>query len=122
MSAAGGPGDRGERDEPPYPALLDELKLGRAIPFLGAGASRVGFQEGGPSFLPSGSELANLLADYGNFPSSDKSDRADLSKVSSYLVDGTNREALRRKLRSVFTGTEARSTALHRLLAAVADN
>src|SRR5438067_1015049 len=117
MSAAAMP-----KDEPLYPALLDELRLGNAIPFLGAGASRVGFQEGGPKFLPSGSELANQLADYANFPVSETGDRADLSKMSSYLVDGINRDALRRKLRSVFMGTEAHSNRLHRLLAAVAQN
>jgi hypothetical protein len=116
MSAAPVP-----KDEPQYPALLDELRLGNAIPFLGAGASRVGFREGGPKFLPSGSELAHELADYANFPASEKTDRSDLSKMSSYLVDGINRDALRRKLRSVFTGG-AGSTPLHRLLAAVANN
>ena len=118
MSAAAIP-----KDEPLYPALLDELRLGNAIPFLGAGASRVGFQEGGPKFLPTGSELANQLADYANFPLSELGDRGDLSKMSSYLVDGINRDALRRKLRSVFTGADAHNTTpLHRLLAAVADN
>jgi hypothetical protein len=110
------------RVEPPYPAILDELKAGRAVPFLGAGASRVGFIEGGPAFLPSGSELAGLLADYANFPSTDKSERSDLSKVSSYLVDGTNRGALRRKLHTVFDNREIRPTPLHRMLAAVANN
>lgn len=110
------------KDEPQYPALLDELRLGRAIPFLGAGASRVGLEECGAKSLPSGSELANELADYANFPLSETSDRGDLSKMSSYLVDGINREALRRKLRSVFMGKEACSTPLHRLLAAVADH
>jgi hypothetical protein len=112
----------GPKGEPQYPALMDELRLGNAIPFLGAGASRVGFQDGGPNFLPSGSELANELANYANFPISEQSDRADLSKMSSYLVDGINRDALRRKLRSVFMGTHARFTPLHKLLAAVANN
>jgi hypothetical protein len=79
-------------------------------------------RKAGPKFLPSGSELANELADYANFPLSEKSDRGDLSKMSSYLVDGINRDALRRKLRGVFTGANARCTPLHRLLAAVADN
>jgi hypothetical protein len=110
------------KDEPLYPALLDELRLGNAIPFLGAGASRVGCQEGGFKSLPSGSELANELADYANFPLSEKNDRDDLSKMSSYLVDGINRDALRRKLRSVFAGPDTHSTQLHRLLATVADN
>src|SRR5437016_9067763 len=41
-------GDRREKIEPPFGAILDELRVGKAIPFLGAGASRVGFREGGP--------------------------------------------------------------------------
>lgn len=122
MSAFIEPGDRTDKVEPPYAAILDELRLGKAIPFLGAGASRVGFKEGGASFLPSGSELASMLADYANFPSSDKTERSDLSKVSSYLVDGTNRGALRRKLHTVFAGDQVHSTSLHRLLAKVANN
>jgi hypothetical protein len=118
MSAAAIP-----KDEPLYPALLDELRLGNAIPFLGAGASRVGFQEGGPKLLPTGAELATELADYANFPESEKGDRCDLSKMSSYLVDGINRDALRRKLRNVFTSLDARATTpLHLLLADVANN
>jgi SIR2-like domain len=116
------PGSPHQRVEPPYAAILDELRIGKAVPFLGAGASRVGFQEVGVSVLPSGSELARMLADYGNFPSTDAKERSDLSKVSSYLVDGTSRGALRRKLHSVFADGAARTTSLHRLLAAVAKN
>lgn len=117
MSAASIP-----KEEPQYPALLDELRLGNAIPFLGASASRVGLQAGAAKCLPSGSELANQLADYANFPVTEANDRGDLAKMSSYLVDGINREALRRKLRSVFTGANAYATPLHRLLASVANN
>jgi len=122
MSAAAVPGGRGGKIEPPYPAILDELKGGRAVPFLGAGASRVGFVEGDSGMLPSGAELAGLLADYANFPSNDRSERRDLSKVSSYLVDGTNRGALRRKLHTVFDSRDMRPTPLHHFLAAVANN
>lgn len=107
--------------EPPYGAILDELRVGKAVPFLGAGASKL-TTEGSGGTLPSGRELAWILAEYSNFPSSDEKDRSDLSKVSSYLVDGTNRETLRRKLRSVFAGTRVRPSPLHRLLADVANN
>ena len=85
------PGPRQHTVEPPYAAILDELRIGKAVPFLGAGASRVGPQEAGGSVLPSASQLASILADYGNFPSTDTRERSDLSKVSSYLVDGTSR-------------------------------
>jgi hypothetical protein len=115
------PGERSGKVEPPFGVILDELRLGKAIPFLGAGASRVGFKEGDPSFLPSGSELARILAERANFPSSDERERSDLSKVSSYLVDVASRDALRRKLRTVFTSGQAQSTRLHHLLAEVAN-
>jgi hypothetical protein len=116
------PSVRQPRIEPPYGAILDELRLGKAVPFLGAGASRLAALDGRPSPLPSGSQLANLLADYSSFPSQDEKDRCDLAKVASYLVDGTNRHSLRRKLRTLFAGTEVATTRLHRLLARVADN
>ena len=108
--------------EPPYGIILDELRSGHAIPFLGAAASRVGYTEGSPAFLPSGAQLANLLAEDAKFPSTDRYDRTDLAKVSSYYVDGSNRGALRRRLRRVFVDRTYQSNDLHRFLAAVADN
>jgi hypothetical protein len=108
-------------DQPPYGIILDELKSGNAIPFLGAAASRVGCGDGGPTFLPSGTELADMLAEDANFPSDDAHDRRDLAKVASYYVDGSNRGALRRKLRKVFAAAGYQCNDLHHFLAAVAD-
>jgi SIR2-like domain len=107
--------------EPPYGIILDELRSGNAVPFLGAAASRVGYKDGDPTFLPSGSQLADLLAEDAKFPSTNEHDRSDLAKVSSYYVDGSNRGALRRKLRRVFVDGSYRCNDLHRFLAAVAD-
>ena len=108
--------------EPPYGIILDELRSGNAIPFLGSAASRVGCRAGDPAFLPSGAQLADMLAQDANFPSSDEHDRSDLAKVSSYYVDGSNRGALRRRLRRVFVEGQYQCNDLHRFLAAIANN
>jgi hypothetical protein len=108
--------------EPPYGIILDELRAGKAIPFLGSAASRVGGGDGASAILPSGAQLSDMLADDANFPSTDERDRSDLAKVSSYYVDASNRGALRRKLRNIFTGGAYQSNDLHRFLASVANN
>jgi SIR2-like domain len=108
--------------EPPFGIILDELRSGNAIPFLGAGASRVGHEARDPAFLPSSAELAEILAHAANFPSDDERERTDLAKVSSYYVDGSNRGALRRKLRRVFAEVCYSCNDLHRFLADVANN
>jgi SIR2-like domain len=121
MSEVAEGSDQRIEPEPPYGPIIDELRHGRAIPFLGAGASRVNVGAGEPH-LPSGSELAAMLADYAEFPSNDTRERGDLSKVSSYLVDAVNRQALRTKLHSVFASGPPPVPPLHRLLAALANN
>jgi hypothetical protein len=108
--------------EPPYGAILDGLYRRDWIPFLGAGASRVGYQPGNSSFLPSGSELATLLADDVRFPSMETGERTDLAKVSSYYVDVSKRDALRHRLRRIFTQSDYQCNSLHRFLASIADN
>ena len=105
--------------EPPYGIILDELRSGNAVPFLGAGASRLSTQS---AKLPMGAELARILAADANFPSAEERDRGDLAKVASYYVDGSNRNALRRKLRNVFVNEGPGFNELHELLAAVANN
>jgi len=111
-----------QRTDPPYGIILDSLRDGMAIPFLGAAASRVGYLAGDPRFLPSGSELAELLARDSQFPSDDIRERADLAKVSSYYVDVSRRDALRRRLRRLFVDGRLQPNALHRFLAAIAHN
>lgn len=108
------------RVDPPYGTILGELLVGKAIPFLGAGASRVGYVDGAAGFLPSGGALAEMLAQDARFPSRDLRDRQDLAKVASYYVDGSNRDALRRRLRGVFREDGSTCNALHRLLARIA--
>ena len=72
--------------EPPYGIICNRLKAGCVIPFLGAGASFVGrppdakWDAAAPSFLPSGLELARVLADEAEFPAKDAHDRDDLAR------------------------------------------
>src|SRR5215467_11099041 len=90
MTGATNPGVR-----PPYGIIWNRIKSGKAIPFLGAGASMVGRKPGeawnaaSPSFLPSGKELSRFLADETQFPLNDPRDREDLAKVSSYYVESS---------------------------------
>jgi hypothetical protein len=110
--------------EPPYGVICNRLKQGKVIPFLGAGASYVGRPAGAswepknPTFLPSGLELAQLLADEAQFPSMDPRDRDDLAKVSSYYSDISGRSALRERLREIL-GHIYKNGSLHDLLARV---
>jgi hypothetical protein len=93
--------------EPPYGIICNRLKTGDVVPFLGAGASFVGrtpgveWQPDDPSFLPSGIELAHLLADEAGFPATEPQDRDDLAKVSSYYVDIDTRDGLKQRLRDI---------------------
>jgi len=110
--------------EPPYGIIWNLLKAGKVIPFLGAGASlggRRGRKEWTPSnikFLPSGVELARVLADEANFPSRDSRDVDDLAKVSSYYSEISGRPTLRGRLREVFN-KEYRYGPVHEFLAKV---
>lgn len=118
------PGNAKER--PPYQIILDELRAGRAIPFLGAGASRLEVLAGDaagaplPQMLPSGWELAQTLALDSDFPEADE-DRDDLAKVASYYVDVSNRDALRSRLRKVFAKADYLPNRLHHFLAKMAN-
>ena len=83
--------------EPPYGIIWNCLKAGKVVPFLGAGASFVGRMPDSewnvtkPDFLPSGLELARILANEAEFPSDDPHDLDDLAKVSSYYEDISGR-------------------------------
>jgi hypothetical protein len=93
--------------KPPYGIIWNRIKAGKAVPFLGAGASMVGRKPGEPwnakkpAFFPSGSELSRFLADETEFPLTDHRDRSDLAKVSSYYVENSNRELFRDRLREM---------------------
>jgi hypothetical protein len=93
--------------EPPYGVILNRLKSGKVVPFLGAGASFVNRPQGAkwspdkPEFLPSGWDLSSALADETAFPSTDDHDRGDLAKVTSYYVEMAGRRPLRERLREM---------------------
>ena len=84
------------------------LKEGKVIPFLGAGVNfgvrppDAIWDEKTSTFLPSGNELSDFLARKTRFPSKDKNDLTDLSKVASYFVENSARIRLRDRLKEVF--------------------
>lgn len=106
---------------PPYPFILDKLKNGRVIPFLGAGASLGGRQpgevwkKGVRTFLPTAGELASHLAETTAFPSSEAQ---DLTKVAQYYSAVGGREALNEELHNIFN-CDYQITPLHTYLATV---
>jgi SIR2-like domain len=111
--------------EPPYGVIGGLLKKRRVVPFLGAGASFVGRPPGvpwnadAPAFLPSGLDLAHLLADEAEFPSSDERDRDDLARVASYFASVAGRRILRDRLREVLLASSSRFGELHQFLSQV---
>lgn len=92
--------------EPPYGIICNHLRKGDVIPFLGAGASLSGRPPDAKwddkRFLPSGKDLANLLAGEAEFPSSDPHDREDLAKVASYYLEQSDRKSLLERLHEIF--------------------
>jgi hypothetical protein len=110
--------------EPPYGIIANRLAEGRVVPFLGAGASLAARLPGeawrpdNTTLLPSGRDLARLLADEAEFPSDDPSDIDDLAKVSSYYALMGGRPGLRQRLRNVLKH-DFDPTPLHRFLASI---
>jgi SIR2-like protein len=94
--------------EPPYGVIWNRVKSGKAVPFLGAGASFVGrlsnvpWDPKQPQFLPSGVELSRFLADESSFPSQDPHDMDDLAKVASYYAIVSGRRTLHERLHEIF--------------------
>jgi hypothetical protein len=93
--------------EPPYGIIAGLFNKRRVVPFLGAGASIAQRPDGAPwspaahAFLPSGLDLAHLLADESELPSTDDRDRDDLARVASYFVHVAGRSVLRERLRDL---------------------
>jgi hypothetical protein len=91
---------------PPYPLIRSRLESGKAIPFLGAGASIGGRAEdfkwtkGAGAFLPTASELASHLARSTEFPADES--RLELAKVAQYFGMVGGRAALQDELRAIF--------------------
>jgi len=107
-------------DDDHYLSIAEKLGGGRMIPFLGAGANLCdrGDEPWEPDspFLPSGSELADYLAQRGRYPDSREH---NLLRVSQYVDAAQGEDELYVYLREVF-GSEYRPTSLHRLLARTA--
>ncbi len=101
---------------------MDEFRRGKVVPFLGAGASGSNLGHCVRGGLPTGFELAQEIASDAEFPADDERDYGDLPKVASYYVDKINRDALRSKLRAVFTRPGLDFNEVHRLLAEIADD
>jgi hypothetical protein len=93
--------------EPPYGLIVNQLKLGKVVPFLGAGVNMSGRPpnvtwSANGSFLPSGGELAHFLAAEAEYPSDDRHELTDLAKVASYFVDAGGRSTLVERLNGLF--------------------
>jgi SIR2-like domain len=106
---------------PPYPFIFDKLNTSRVIPFLGAGASLGGRQQGVrwkkgvKDFLPTADELAGHLADTTAFPPGES---RDLTKVAQYYSVVGGRPALNEELHNIFN-CDYQLTSLHTFLANV---
>lgn len=102
-----------------YAIVVKAIKDGRVVPFLGAGAnlcdrpdSDTRFKRG--QYLPSGSELAEYLANSFGCPLSE-----DLARVSQYVaLLGPGYRALYQALRELFD-VNYPPTLLHKLLAVI---
>jgi hypothetical protein len=108
-------------NESHFAVVGEKLASGRLIPFLGAGANLCGREEHrewrlGGAFLPSGRELADHLAEKGDYPLAD--DR-DLSRVAQYVGADRGEDVLYGYVREALDGSYG-PTQLHRLLARVA--
>ena len=104
-------------DDQHYRLVARQINQGALTPFLGAGASLLdrpanGFQPG--ESLPTGSELARMLADEIEYP--DEAGLDDLLKVSEYFEAVLDEASLYQALHGVFA-IQFRLNALHRFLA-----
>lgn len=94
-----------------YNDIADRLKAGRVVPFFGAGASL------NCGALPSGRQLAELIATAAKFP--DPDDQGNLALVASYLVQiGSDSVGLETLLRQVFN-VDTQPSPLHNCIASV---
>jgi hypothetical protein len=89
----------------PYGVIWQQLKAGKVIPFLGAGASLSGrapgvhWVKGDPASPPTAGELGTYLAEQGNFPGEPA---GDLAKVAQYFGLVSGRPVLRTWLNDIF--------------------
>lgn len=103
-----------------YKLVAGRLLSGKVVPVLGAGANLGGRPLGAgyvPGvYLPSGGELAEVLAEHVNYP---EADVLDLARVSQYVVAELGEGSLYKKLHTVFDA-DFPPTLLHRFLARLA--
>jgi hypothetical protein len=110
-----------EELEPPYPTILNRLRQGHVIPFLGSGASLGGrapgaqWREGITGFLPTASELASYLARMTQFP---PGEAIELATVAQYYDVVNGRDVLDEVLREIFNNSYS-LTSLHAFLARI---
>lgn len=104
-------------DEDHYWLVASRLLAGKVVPFLGAGANLCGRPDGEPwqrgRYLPSGAELAEVLAKRSRYPVTGDD---DLLRVSQYVDAVLGERALYEYLRTTFDA-DYPPTALHELLA-----
>ncbi len=111
--------------EPPYGEIVDLLKKGQVVPFIGAGVNmsirppNARWDAKSAMFLPSGAELSRFLAQKSSFPSSEDHDLTDLPKVASYFVETSARRRLRERLHDIFN-RDFDPCSIHTYLAEVA--
>jgi hypothetical protein len=104
-----------------YELIVARLLSGTVVPVLGAGANLgyrppdIKYQRRG-GYLPSGSELAEVLASFGHYP---RADVLDLARVSQYVVAKLDEGPLKDELHDVFAA-DYRPTRLHSFLARLA--
>jgi hypothetical protein len=104
-----------------YQLVAGEIRAGRVIPFLGAGANLCGRPEeltwrpGQFDWLPNGAELSSYLAGLFSY---DGKNEEDLVRVSQYVTLTVGAYPLYSELRRLLDG-DYPPTALHRFLAEV---
>jgi hypothetical protein len=100
-----------------FAVVAQSLAHGRVVPFLGAGANLCDRPDGATwepgLFVPSGAELARVIAERSSYPDPGE---PDLTWVAQYLVSVMGEMQLYRLLHSVFNA-DYQPTSLHRLLA-----
>jgi hypothetical protein len=110
-------GDLGARLESHFLFLLKPLIEGKVIPFLGAGVNMCGRPGktawGKGTYLPSGWELTEHLAQSFSYPAEEPK---ELSRVSQYVAVKTGSGPLYEELRGLFDA-DYPTTILHRFLA-----
>ena len=82
---------------PPYESIAGELVSGTVVPFFGSAASAVyrppgaAWEHGKPfPFLPTGAELAAILARAGNFTAANAAYEAALSELAHAAAEATS--------------------------------